>query len=127
MLKREMPPVHPGNVLKEMYMQPLDISVTDLADNLGVHRRTISLLINEHSGISAEMALRLATAFETTPELWLNMQQQYDLWYAGQKVVLKSIRHLVSPGTTSAPRKRTIAQPRRTMQGGQISKTTTKH
>jgi addiction module HigA family antidote len=73
-----MPPVHPGNVLKEMYMEPLGISVTDLADNLGVHRRTISLVINEHSGVSAEMALRLATAFETTPELWLNMQQQYD-------------------------------------------------
>jgi len=122
MLKREMPPVHPGNVLKEMYMEPLDISVTDLADNLGVHRRTISLLINEHSGVSAEMALRLATAFETTPELWLNMQQQYDLWYAGQKVVLKSIRHLVPVGSSTG-----IAQPRRMIDVNRTNKKTTKH
>lgn len=68
-------PIHQGQVLKEIYLEPLDISVTDFADNIGVARRTVSLIVNEHSGISAEMALRLSKAFNTTPELWLNMHQ----------------------------------------------------
>lgn len=97
MLKRGMNPVHPGSVLKEMYLEPLGISVTELAANLGVARRTISLLVNEHSGISAEMALRLSRAFNTSAELWLNMQQRYDLWHAGRKVKLGAIRHLITP------------------------------
>lgn len=92
MLKRGMPPVHPGMILKDMYMEPLSISVTDLADNLNVARRTISLLVNGHSGISAEMALRLSKAFNTSPELWLNMQQKYDLWAAQGKVRIGQIR-----------------------------------
>ena len=94
MLKRGMAPVHPGEILKEMYLEPLGISVTDFADNLGVTRRTVSLLVNGHSGVSAEMALRLGKALGTTPELWLNMQQKHDLWSAGKKVVLGKIRHL---------------------------------
>ena len=75
-----MPPVHPGEILKEMYLDPLKISVTALADNLGVARKTVSQLVNGHMGVSAEMALRLGKAFNTTPELWLNMQRNYDLW-----------------------------------------------
>lgn len=94
MLKRGMKPIHPGAVLKEMYLEPLDISVTDLASNLGVARRTVSLLVNGHSGVSAEMALRLSKAFGTTPELWLNMQQKYDLWNAGRNIRLGKIKHL---------------------------------
>lgn len=89
-----MPPVHPGNILKEMYLDPLGITVTDFADNIGVARRTVSLVINEHSGISAEMALRLSKALGTSPEMWLNMQQKYDLWNAGQKVALNKIKNI---------------------------------
>jgi addiction module HigA family antidote len=104
MLKREMPPVHPGTILKEMYLDPLEIGVGALADNIGVVRRTISLLVNEHSGVSAEMALRLSKTFGTTPQFWLNMQQTYDLWYAEKKVALKSIKSLspVKSGTKIA-------------------------
>jgi antitoxin HigA-1 len=58
------------------------------ANNLGVARKTLSMLLNKHQGISAEMALRLAKAFNTTPELWMNMQRNYDLWNACQKVKL---------------------------------------
>ncbi|RXK83298.1 HigA family addiction module antitoxin [Filimonas effusa] len=94
MLKRGLPPVHPGEILKEMYLDPLEISVTELADNIGVARRTVSLLINQHSGVSAEMALRLAKAFGTTPQFWLNMQQSHDLWNAEKRVILKSIKQL---------------------------------
>jgi addiction module HigA family antidote len=94
MLQQKMPPVHPGEILKEMYLDPLTISVTALADNLGVARKTVSQLVNGHMGVSAEMALRLGKAFSTTPELWLNLQRNYDLWQAGTKIKVTQIRSL---------------------------------
>src|SRR6202000_3495457 len=94
MLQQKMPPVHPGEILKEMYLDPLTISITALADNLHVARKTVSQLVNGHMGVSAEMALRLAKAFNTTPELWLNIQRNYDLWHAGPKVKIAQIRSL---------------------------------
>ncbi|OQP44299.1 addiction module antidote protein, HigA family [Niastella koreensis] len=87
-----MPPIHPGQILKEMYLEPLGLSQGDAAANLGITRKTLSQLINEHQGISAEMALRLAKAFNTTPELWMNMQWTFDLWNAGKKVQLTKIK-----------------------------------
>jgi len=75
-------PPHPGSVLKE-YLGPL--SVTDAARHLGVTRVTLSRLLNGVAGMSAEMALRLSEALGTTPELWLGMQTQYDLWQASRK------------------------------------------
>ena len=92
MLQQGMPPVHPGEILKEMYLEPLGVSITGLANNLGVARKTVSQLVNGHMGVSAEMALRLGKAFSTTPELWLNMQRNYDLWEAGPKVKIMHIR-----------------------------------
>ncbi len=89
-----MPPVHPGKILKEMYLGPLAITVTQLAKSLDVARRTVSLIINEHSGISPDMALRFSVAFDTSPELWMNIQQSYDLWHASKRVVLKNVRRL---------------------------------
>lgn len=92
MLKKGMPPSHPGRILKNMYMEPLDLSIGEAADNLGITRKTLSMLLNEHQGISAEMALRLARAFGTSPELWMNLQRNYDLWNAEQKVSLTQIK-----------------------------------
>ena len=89
-----MPPVHPGEILKEMYLDPLNINITALAGNLSVARKTVSQLVNGHMGVSAEMALKLAKALNTTPELWLNMQRNYDLWHAGSKVNVTHIRSL---------------------------------
>jgi addiction module HigA family antidote len=63
-------------------MEPLELTVSDLARILGVSRKTVSKIVNERSAISADMALRLSRAFKTTPELWLNLQRNYDLWYA---------------------------------------------
>jgi len=94
MLQQKMPPVHPGEILKEMYLDPLTISITALVDNLGVARKTVSQLVNGHMGVSAEMALRLGKAFNTTPELWLNLQRNYDLWQAGSKIKVTHIRSL---------------------------------
>jgi addiction module HigA family antidote len=92
MLKQGMKPTHPGQVLKNLYMDPLELSQANAAENLGITRKTLSMLLNGHQGISAEMALRLAKAFDTTPELWLNMQRNYDLWNAGQKVKLSQVK-----------------------------------
>lgn len=79
-------PPHPGEVLWGLDMQPAGLTVTEVAARLGVDRKTLSRVINGHSGISAEMAIRLSRAFNTTPELWLNMQQNYDLWHASQRI-----------------------------------------
>ena len=77
-------PPHPGEVIKELCIEPLGISVTDAAKALGVSRKTLSSIINRKSGISPEMAVRLSIAFNTSSESWLNQQTQYDLWEAEQ-------------------------------------------
>ena len=83
MRKRE--PKHPGGILLRQYIEPLDINITDLSRVLGVSRKTISKIVNERGTITAERALRLSRAFNTTPELWLNLQRNYDLWHAAQE------------------------------------------
>ena len=75
-------PPHPGEVLRDLCLTPLGLTVTDAARALGVSRKTLSSIVNGRSGISADMAVRLSIAFATTPESWLNQQLQYDLWQA---------------------------------------------
>lgn len=75
-------PPHPGEIIRELCLQPLALSVTEAAEGLGVSRKTLSAILNGRAGISPEMALRLSKAFGTTPESWLNQQMQYDLWMA---------------------------------------------
>ena len=75
-------PPHPGEILRELCLDPMDISVTDAAEALGVSRKTLSSILNGRAGISPEMAIRLSKAFDTSPESWLNQQQQFDLWQA---------------------------------------------
>lgn len=82
MNKQMYDPPHPGEVLRELCIEPLGLSVTEAAAGLGVSRKTLSAILNGRSGISAEMALRLSIAFDTTPESWLNQQSEYDLWVA---------------------------------------------
>jgi len=77
-------PPHPGEILRELCIEPLGISVTEAAEALGVSRKTLSSILNGRSGISPEMAIRLAKAFNTSPESWLNQQVQYDLWRTEQ-------------------------------------------
>jgi len=87
-------PAHPGEILREMYLSPLALTVTETADALGVTRKTFSELINCKSGVSIQMALKLSKAFNTTPEYWLNMQQNFDLWRAKKNVRLGSVKVL---------------------------------
>lgn len=77
-------PPHPGEVLRELCLDPLGLSVTESAEALGVSRKTLSAILNGRASISPEMAVRLSIAFGTTAESWLNQQMQYDLWIAEQ-------------------------------------------
>jgi len=79
-------PPHPGEVLRELCIEPLGLTVTAVARSLGVSRKTLSAILNERAGISPEMAIRLSKAFDTTAESWLNQQMQYDLWVANQSI-----------------------------------------
>ena len=83
-MKMHNPP-HPGEIIRELCIEPLGLSVTEAAEGLGVSRKTLSAILNGRAGISPEMALRLSIAFDTTPESWLNQQTQYDLWVARKK------------------------------------------
>ena len=88
-------PPHPGEVLRELCLDPLGLSVTEAAEALGISRKTLSSILNGRAGISPEMAIRLSKAFDTSPESWLNQQQQYDLWQAmqsGEKIKVKKLR-----------------------------------
>ena len=83
-MKMHNPP-HPGEVLRELCLKPLGLTVTQAATALGVSRKTLSSILNGRAGISPEMAVRLSLAFGTTAESWLNQQVQYDLWYAEKR------------------------------------------
>jgi len=73
-------PPHPGEIIRELCLEPLGITITRAASALGVSRKALSELLNGHTGVSPEMAIRLGRAFNTTPESWLIQQMQYDLW-----------------------------------------------
>ena len=80
MTKRK--PTHPGIILEEDYIKPLQMNLQDLADHLGISRKTLQKIRAGRGRVTPEMALRLSKLFGTTPELWLNLQQKYDLWCA---------------------------------------------
>lgn len=78
-------PPHPGEIIKELCLEPLGLTVTRAAEALGISRKTLSAILNGRAGISPEMAIRLSIAFDTSAESWLNQQVQYDLWLARQR------------------------------------------
>ena len=85
-------PTHPGAILKRLYLQHLRIPASELAEAIGVSRKTISKLI-KRGAVTPEMALRFSIAFGTTPQLWLNLQQNYDLWHVRRAAKgLKNVR-----------------------------------
>ena len=88
-----MPPVHPGEIIKEDCLEPMGLSVTEAAKGLGVARSTLSKVINEHAAVSPEMAVKLGEAFGTGAGIWIRMQATYDLWHAEQSVSREGITH----------------------------------
>lgn len=87
-------PPHPGEFIREVYLEPFDISARQVAESLGVSASTFNRLLNGESNISPEMALRLSKTLGRSPESWLAMQDHHDLWHARKNVSLKQVRKL---------------------------------
>ncbi len=77
-------PTHPGAVLLEDVIKPLDLTITDAAKMLGVSRKALSEFVNEKTMLSPDMAIRIAKATNTSPESWMEMRQKLTLWEAAQ-------------------------------------------
>ncbi|URL03118.1 HigA family addiction module antitoxin [Avibacterium sp. 20-126] len=80
MFSTQRKPTSVGEVLQEEFLHPLNLKISDLAEILDVHRNTASSLVNNHSKVTLEMAVKLAKAFGTSPEFWINLQHNLDLW-----------------------------------------------
>jgi addiction module HigA family antidote len=72
-------PPHPGRIVRQECIEPLNLTVTEAARRLGVTRQALNNVVNEKAGVSPEMAIRLSKAFGSSPEVWLGMQMEYDL------------------------------------------------
>jgi len=89
-------PTHPGEILDEDYIKPLNLNLQKLADRLGIARNTLFKIRTGKAGITPAIALSLAEAFDTTPQLWLNLQANYDLWVEDQEHT--NVRPIVKNG-----------------------------
>lgn len=87
-------PPHPGEFIQAIYLEPHGLSGRYLAAKLGVYPSTLSRLLKGQSGVSPEMALRLSKALGRTPESWLIMQDNHDLWLARQSIDLTNVREI---------------------------------
>jgi len=87
-------PPHPGEFIRETYIEPFDISIRSLAESLGVAASTLARIVSESSAVSPEMALRLSKALGRSPESWLAMQDYYDLWQARKSADLAKVRKI---------------------------------
>src|SRR5579862_6361888 len=96
MLQRNLPPAHPGEILREMFIKERRLTITEVAVSLGVARVNLSAIVNEREDISPELAIKLSEAFGNSATFWLNLQKNYELWHAERKVNRKKIRHFLA-------------------------------
>ena len=89
-------PPHIGELLKEEFLEPNNLSISKFSELIGVNRSFVSKIINSKAGVSPAMALRLAKAFGTSITFWLNMQQDWDLWQAKTTTDLSKVRVFVN-------------------------------
>ena len=87
MITIDREPTPPGEILDEEFLKPLGLTQKQLADHIGCDVKVINRIINNRSSVSAEIAVKLASAFQTSPEFWLNAQQAVDVFRARQKVI----------------------------------------
>ncbi len=85
MIPKNRAPTHPGEVLFEEFLKPLEISQLSFSKHLGWTQAKLNEIVREKRGVSPEAALALADALGTSPDLWLNLQRDYDLWHASKK------------------------------------------
>jgi antitoxin HigA-1 len=90
-------PPHPGELIRELCLDPLGLTVTEAAEGLGISRRTLSALLNGRAGVSPEMAIRLSKAFGRSPEGWLKLQLQFDLWQAELRSGAIKVKQFATP------------------------------
>lgn len=90
-LKRAMPPVHPGALLREDVLPALGRSKTEIADALGISRNQLYLVLNETARITPDLAVRFGKLLGNGPEMWLRMQNTYDLWHAERAINVGAI------------------------------------
>ena len=92
------PPTHPGEFLREDFLPDYGLTVSGLASALGVSRQTVNELLRERRSLSPEMALRLSKGLGRSPESWLAMQDNYDLWHARRKIDVDDIEPIPISG-----------------------------
>ena len=97
-MARKRKPSHPGKILDELYIKPLDLNLQRLADRLQIARNTLFKIRSGRGSITPTIALSLAAAFDTTPQLWLNLQQTYDLWVEENEFEHESIQPIIKNG-----------------------------
>jgi antitoxin HigA-1 len=78
-------PAHPGEILRDLYLEPMNVTITEAAEALSVSRKHVSAIVNGRAPVTPDMAMRLAAVFSTEPEVWVNLQAQYDLWDVSRK------------------------------------------
>lgn len=91
-------PSHPGEILDELYIKPLNLNLQKLADRLHIARNTLFKIRTGKASITPSIAISLAEAFETTPQLWLNLQQTYDLWVEANEYKHEYIQPIIKNG-----------------------------
>lgn len=91
-------PTHPGTILDEHYIKPLDLNLDELARRLGIARNTLFKVRTGKASVTPHLALSLAEAFDTTPQLWLNLQQKYDLWVEANLGVHHRVMQIIKDG-----------------------------
>jgi antitoxin HigA-1 len=96
MKRKLMPPSHPGEILLDLFIKPRNLTITEVAKGLGTTRANLSVVINSRGGVSPELSVKLAAAFNNTPEFWFSLQINYELWHAKQKVNTKGIRRFLT-------------------------------
>ena len=96
MRKKLLPPIHPGEILREEFMKPLGLSANALAPRLGVTTARINEIANERRGITADTALQLGRCFSSTTEFWMNLQQRHELEAARWEVGVAVEREVVA-------------------------------
>ena len=99
-MKRGMRPPHPGSMIRDIIEGIKDetnqeLTIKEVALGLGVTPKTLSNILNEHQGISSEMAIRLSEAFGSNPDFWLKMQRDFELWHAEIRVNRSMIKHFL--------------------------------
>ncbi len=97
-MSKMMRPPHPGSMIRDIIEgikeeTGQDLTIRQVAEGLGVTPKTLSGILNEHQGISSEMAIRLSEAFGDKPDFWLKLQRDYELWHAEQRVNRSVIKH----------------------------------